>query len=374
MFDVLKAWSFKYFHDPEAAILLIVLALGIALIWIFGELMFPLLSGLIVAYLLDSLISAFQKRLHCPRIVALTVVYVVFIGLFAYVLIGLLPMLYRQLLQLATQLPQFLTQFHAFLADLPERYPGLISQSTVQGWVSSTNFNLDALSSIGGSVLSSSVNSLGELMTLVVYVFLIPLITFFLLKDKTRLLKGFNYYMPEERGLILEVFREMRGLIGRYVRGKVFEVVLVTVVSWVGFGLLHLNFSFLLAVLVGLSAIIPYVGAIVVTIPVLAVALLQWGPTPHFVYAAIVYGAIQILDGNILVPILYAGAVNLNPVVIIAAVLFFGGIWGFWGLFFAIPLATFVKAVVNAWIRHANLTYEDKLARRAQQELPLSRR
>lgn len=371
MFEVIKAWSFKYFHDPEAAILLIVLALSVALIWIFGELLFPLFCGLVVAYLLDSLIMSLQKRLHCPRSVALGLVYIVFISLFAYVLIGLVPMLYRQILQFATQLPQFLTQFHDFLINLPTRYPGLISQSTVQSWVTSTNFNLDAFTTIGGSVLTGSMSSLGKIMTMLVYVFLIPLITFFLLKDKTRLLKGFNYYMPEERGLILEVFREMRGLIGRYVRGKVFEVLLVTVVSWIGFALLHLNFAFLLAVLVGLSAIIPYVGAIVVTIPVLAVALLQWGATPHFFYATLVYAAIQILDGNILVPILYAGAVNLNPVVIIAAVLFFGGIWGFWGLFFAIPLATFVKAVVNAWIRHANLTYEDKLARRAQQELPL---
>ena len=62
-----------------------------------------------------------------------------------------------------------------------------------------------------------------------------------------------------------------------------------------------------------------------------------------------VYGFIQFLDGNLLVPLLFSEVVNLHPVAIIVAVLLFGGIWGFWGVFFAIPLATLVKAVYNAW-------------------------
>jgi putative permease len=61
------------------------------------------------------------------------------------------------------------------------------------------------------------------------------------------------------------------------------------------------------------------------------------------------YGIIQALDGNIIVPLLFSEAVNLHPVTIIIAVIFFGGLWGFWGVFFAIPLATLVKAVINAW-------------------------
>ena len=65
----------------------------------------------------------------------------------------------------------------------------------------------------------------------------------------------------------------------------------------------------------------------------------------------IAYAVIQALDGNLLVPLLFSEVVNLHPVAIILAILFFGGLWGFWGIFFAIPLATFVKAVLNAWPR-----------------------
>jgi putative permease len=95
--------------------------------------------------------------------------------------------------------------------------------------------------------------------------------------------------------------------------------------------------------------IIPYVGMVLVTIPVVAVGLVQFGLSQDFFYMFGSYLIFQILDGNILVPILFSEAVNLHPIAIIAAVLFFGGIWGFWGLFFAIPLATLVKTLIIAW-------------------------
>jgi putative permease len=89
----------------------------------------------------------------------------------------------------------------------------------------------------------------------------------------------------------------------------------------------------------------------VVTIPVMAVAWFQWGWTSDFLYLAITYLVIQAIDGNVLVPLLFSEVVNLHPVAIIVAILVFGGLWGFWGVFFAIPLGTLVKAVLTAWPR-----------------------
>jgi putative permease len=114
-----------------------------------------------------------------------------------------------------------------------------------------------------------------------------------------------------------------------------------------------LRYATLLAVLVGLSVLIPYIGAVIVTIPVILVAFFQWGIGEHFVYLLVAYGVVQTLDGAILVPLLFAGAVNLHPLAIIIAVLVFGGWWGFWGVFFAIPLATVVKAILEDWPRKA---------------------
>jgi putative permease len=105
----------------------------------------------------------------------------------------------------------------------------------------------------------------------------------------------------------------------------------------------------LLGLLVGLSVLVPYIGATVATFPVALIAFYQWGWGSEFMYVIISYAIIQLLDGNLLVPLLLSEVVNLHPVAIIVAVLVFGGLWGFWGVFFAIPLATLVQAVLRAW-------------------------
>ena len=92
-------------------------------------------------------------------------------------------------------------------------------------------------------------------------------------------------------------------------------------------------------------------GAAVVTLPIAIVAYFQWGFNSDFAYVMIAYTIIQFLDGNLLVPLLFAEMVNLHPTAIITAVLFFGAVWGIWGVFFAIPLATLIHAVINAWPR-----------------------
>ena len=100
---------------------------------------------------------------------------------------------------------------------------------------------------------------------------------------------------------------------------------------------------------IGLSVIIPYIGAVVVTVPVVIIAYIQWGFGPEFTWAMVAYLVVQLLDANLLVPLLLSGAVNLHPLASIMGILVFGGIWGFWGVFFAIPLASLVQAVLQAW-------------------------
>lgn len=124
---------------------------------------------------------------------------------------------------------------------------------------------------------------------------------------------------------------------------------IVAVATFVIFSLMGLNYAVLLSVITGLSVLIPYAGATVVAMPVAMVAYLQWGMSQECLLAILVYGVIQFIDGNVLAPVLLGDAVKLHPVAIIVAILFFGNIWGFWGAFFAIPLATVMNAVINAW-------------------------
>jgi putative permease len=182
-----------------------------------------------------------------------------------------------------------------------------------------------------------------------VYALLIALLVFFFLKDKALIGHWVGRYLPRDRGLVQEVWHEMDLQIGNYVRGKILEIIIVGVSSWIVFALMGLNYAILLGLLVGLSVLVPYVGATLVTIPVAITAFFQWGWSTEFFYLLLAYGIIQAIDGNVLVPLLFSEAVNLHPVAIIVAIIVFGGFWGFWGVFFAIPLATLVKAVLNAW-------------------------
>jgi putative permease len=195
-----------------------------------------------------------------------------------------------------------------------------------------------------------------------IYLFLVPFMVFFFLKDKDIILNWFLQFMPRERHLTVRVWKEVDIQIGNYVHGKFVEVFILWFISYVAYSVLGLNYAMLLAVLMGLSVIIPYVGATLVTFPVLGVAYLQWGlELDEFMYLVIAYSIIQALDGVVLVPLLFSEAVNLHPVAIIVAILFFGGLWGFWGVFFAIPLATVVKSVLTAWPRVGDSPLENVL-------------
>jgi putative permease len=159
-------------------------------------------------------------------------------------------------------------------------------------------------------------------------------------------------FLPEDRSLTAEVWRQVDQQIGNYIRGKFWEILIVWFASYVIFLLLELPYAMLISLFVGLSVLIPYFGAIIMTFPVASIAYFEWGWGSQFAWVVIAYIVIQILDGNLLVALLYSEVVNLHPVAIMVAVLVFGGIWGFWGVFFAIPLATLVQAVLQAWAQH----------------------
>ena len=154
---------------------------------------------------------------------------------------------------------------------------------------------------------------------------------------------------------------EMNLQMANYIRGKVLEIILAGVATYIFFKLFGLDYAALLAFLVGLSVIIPYFGLVAVSAPVVIIAWLQYGWTADFFYLLIGYAVIQGIDGLVVVPLLFSEAVNLHPIAIITAVLVFGSWWGLWGVFFAIPLATLVKAVMTSWPQGAWTETEEDL-------------
>lgn len=345
MIDILRDWYFRHFSDPQAVILAFVILLGLAAILLLGDILAPVLVALMSAYLLDGLVSGMEKR-GIPRGMAVGLVMLTFL-LFCMVLVfGLIPLLSRQVTQLFVELPRMLAEGQDMLLRLPELYPTLFTTEQVTEVSSSIR---GQMAEYGQEILSFSLANVVNILAFLVYAVLVPLMVFFILKDKPDLLKWIEQFMPRRSELSLQVWGEVDEKIANYIRGKFIEILIVWGVTYITFAFMGLNYSLLLSFLVGISVIIPFVGAVAVTVPVALIAFFQWGFSVQFGYVLLAYQIIQVLDGNVLVPILFSEVVNLHPLAIIIAVLFFGGLWGIWGVFFAIPLATLIQAVLNVW-------------------------
>jgi len=346
VFQLFRNWTKRYFSNPQVIILGFLLLAGFLFVFIFGTMLAPVIAAIIIAFLLEGMVGKLQ-RLKVPRKMAVLVVFVLFLASLVILMVWLLPLLSRQIGQFLQDLPSMITRGQKQMMHLPEKYPDLISQPQIQQFINVISAELTGL---GQRVLSLSLASVKGLITIIVYLVLVPLLVFFFLKDKEMIISWGKGFLPEDRGLATEVWHEVNLQVVNYVRGKVWEILIVWGVTWATFRLLDLKFSVLLSLFVGLSVLVPYIGATVMFLPVGFIAFFQWGLNSDFVYTMIAYSIIQALDGNLLVPLLLSGVVNLHPVAIIVAVLLFGGLWGIWGLFFAIPLATLVHAVVKALI------------------------
>ncbi len=347
MLDIFKKWYERYLFEEESVLLLVLLTLSIVLLMTIGDILVPVLASLVLAYLMQGMASQLQSH-GLPQWFGFSFSFLVFMGAFFGFMLGLLPLAWRQLASLAGEMPRMLERGRELLSVLPEQYPEIVSQEQLNEIVILAQTELAVA---GQNILTYSLGSIPMVLTVMLYMILIPILVFFFLKDRQKILDWLGDFLPTERPLLRRIWIEMNAQVANYARGKVLEMLIVGSVSYLAFAWMGLNYAALLGLLVGLSVIVPYIGAALVTLPVLMVAMFQWGFGSEFYYLFAVYALIQALDGNMLVPLLFSEAVNLHPVAIILAVLFFGGIWGMWGVFFAIPLATLIKAIINAWPR-----------------------
>ncbi|MFN2360989.1 MAG: AI-2E family transporter [Marinobacter sp.] len=345
MIRILRGLAHKYFSDEEAVILFLLLLAGVVFVILFGAMLAPAIAAVIVAFILQGLVTKLN-RMGVPEIIAIVGVFLIFLGVLIGFLFGLLPLIWTQVASLASEAPRIFREMQSYLEVLPQQYPTLISMEGINTIYNQVTTEAGRMTQW---LVSFSLASIPDLVALLIYMVLLPILVFFFLKDRRVLLESIARMLPSQRPMMVRIWHEVNLQCANYVRGKAVEILIVGGVTYVSFKLLGMPYAALLSLMVGLSVVIPYIGAAVVTIPVAMIALFAFGWGSEFIWVMVVYGIIQALDGNFLVPLLFSEVNNLHPVAIIVAVLFFGGIWGLWGVFFAIPLATMLKAIFSAW-------------------------
>ena len=335
----------RIFSNEETIVFSLIILLTLIIFSLFIGVLTPFIISVIVAYLLVGL----QKKIETYNVsenLATILAFSIFIIIGAAMFIWLIPLLYVQLQSFVLDIPRLFNEFLNFVSTIPAAFPDLVDSDQISVFFQAVS---SELSSITQNIVKSSISGIQSTITVLLYIILFPILVYFFLFDRKNIIEGCLRIIPGDRAMLSQVWSEMDVQLSNYVRGKVLEIFIVGIAAAVLFASFGLNYGALLAVLVGLSVLIPYVGAFSITIPIVIIGILQFGLGPQFYLLIGLYLLLQFLDGNLLVPIIFSEAVKLHPILIILAVFLFGSMFGFWGVFFSIPLATFIKAVWNAW-------------------------
>ena len=335
----------KIFSNEETLVFSLLLLSAFFVLFFLGGILTPFLISIIFAYLLVGM----QTRLESfgiKSIIAFLITYGFFLLLGVALMVWLAPLVYQQLQSIVLEVPKWLNSFLIFAQDIPAKYPDLVSSDQITIFLETLSGQITTLSQ---DFVKAGITGIQSTVTVAINLVLLPILVFFFLFDRKEIISGLLSILPAERMMLKNIWIEMDGQLSNYARGKAIEIVIVGSLAAMIFLYFGLEYVALLSVLVGFSVLIPYLGAFIVTIPVAIIGLLQFNLTFDFWLLMGSYLALQILDGNLLVPILFSDAVKLHPVMIILAVFVFGSLFGFWGVFFAIPIATLIKAIWNAW-------------------------
>ena len=348
MLKFFKDWYNTHLTDPNQVALALLILFITLITYVLLATVVPILVAIILAYMLEGIVKSVSEKYNLQRTSAVLSIYISFLILSFMTVIILVPLMLNQISLFIKSLPSMLERGKDLLISSSNSQLSLFSQSQISEILSAINSEITML---GSSIISFSLSSAGSLVETIVYIIIVPIIIFFLLYDKDSINDWFKKFFPEKLDLSRKAYAELDLKLGNYIRCKLIEIIIVWVASTFFFAVLGLNYSLLLGFLCGISVIIPYVGAIAVTIPIMVVAFFQWGTSSDFWYIIIAHTLIQIIDGNVVVPLLFSDAVNLHPLAILISILFFGTIWGIWGVFFAIPLAVLFNTLLTIWPR-----------------------
>lgn len=347
----LCAWYKRRYANFEPIVLLSTLALVGYLIIAQAQVVAPIVTSVIVAYLLQGPMR-WLERVGLSHHVSLSLVFLVFLGCVLGLFLWLMPLLWQELLNVYRVLPEAVDKAQGLMTHLPEHAQALLDQVQWHNFATQAQTTFARMSQ---RILMYSLSSIPFLMQFVIYVILVPLMVVYFLGDSQKISSWLEGLLPKQHTMLNQVWSVYDAQLGHYVRGKMLEFVVMALISSIAFSVLGLKYPILMGVLLGFSAFVPVVGGFLVTIPLLVIGFWQWGWSASFGHLVLAHAALLFFDAYVLVPYIFSNRLGLHPLAIILAVLIFGELWGVWGVFFAIPLVALIKTVHDA-LREARVS------------------
>lgn len=312
---------------------------------IVSNLLMPLVIALLLYYLLDPVVDLLEKW-KIKRIFGVTILFVVIIAVLVVGIGALLPLLRDQVISFVENFPNFIDSvvesITGWLSSLPfgTEIETFIEEG--ENFLSEIPNNIDQYLTDGLSGLTSVVSGVTNfVVTLVTF----PIILFFMLKDEK---KFFNAVLssvpPKWRESLLRVSSEVNTQVGAYVKGQLIIATSIGVMMFIGFTIIGLEYSGVLAIIAGFTSIIPYLGPTLAFLPALVIALIDsWWMVLQLL---IVWAVVQFVDGNLIEPNVMGRQLNVHPLTIVIVLLVMGDLLGLFGLILGVPIYAILKVIV----------------------------
>lgn len=345
-------------RDQAAFWAVAMLGLG-GLLWLLGDALLPFVAGAAMAYLLDP-ITGRLMRLGLPRALAVSLIIFGMIGATVALLVGVIPPLLAEAGRLAQTLPDLAEQL---LAALSERFPALVAEDGVL--MRNLEGIGEALRQRGMALAEGALGAVSGLISVVLFVIVAPVVTFYLLLDWPRVVARVDELLPRDHApTIRDLARRIDRALAGFVRGQLSVCLLLAGYYAIALMLAGLQFGLVIGVIAGLISFIPFVGAIIGGVLSIGLALFQfWGDPVPIIAVAAIFAVGQFLEGNVLVPRMVGGSVGLHPVWLLFAVTAFGTLFGFTGMLVAVPVA----AAAGVLVKFAVARYMDSPLYRASE-------
>ncbi|MGJ0516954.1 MAG: AI-2E family transporter [Methylomicrobium sp.] len=342
--------------DSQKWLLFLIIGLAAWLTYLLAPVLTPFVVSMTLAYLGDPLTDRLE-RYRMSRTLAVTVVFLTMTLVFVLILLWLIPQLERQLESFIDSLPAY-AQFLNETATpwLNRRFDLDIKPFDTQSIVDMIKSHWQTAGGAAKSLLSSLSHSGGVVLGWLINLLLIPVVTFYLLRDWDILISRLHALVPRRIApTVAKLTSEFDTVLSAFLRGQFYVMLALGGIYSVGLGLVGLDFALLIGMTSGLLSFVPYLGTAVGVFSASLAALLQFQDALHLIWVLAVFSVGQMLEGMVLTPLLVGDKIGLHPVAVIFAIMVGGQLFGFMGILLALPVASMVMVM----LRHAHDRYKD---------------